>query len=173
MFYRDTDLFCSQFLQDGIQNGIAFFKLGNSGHDLVVSSIAACMGQLVGQFSQFSGVGCVVTGHVLHQRQQLVHGSMGMLMVMMVMMLVTMVVQMLMLMGMCMFMAVGVMMFVGMGMTVMGVFMGMRMVMLMMMTAMGLIHMAMMVLTAAFVTVVVTTAMVFMFVHNSYSPFIL
>ena len=37
--------------------------------------MAACLFQLDGQIGQFPGVGGVVTDHVLHQRQQLLHGG--------------------------------------------------------------------------------------------------
>ena len=133
LIQRACFLFRTQFCKNCCQDGIAFVKLSNSGHDLVVSGITACVSQLVGQIGQFLGMGSIVAGHVLHQRQELIQRRMGMFMFMlMVMMMVMMLmaVFMEMIMGMRMLVAMGVCMgmLMGMGMAVVGMLMGMSVV---------------------------------------------
>ena len=93
--------------------------------------------QLCCQVCQLLGVGGVVTDHVVHQRQQLLHGSVlaggfaavaVTAAVVAVGVLVTVGVEMLVVMGMGLVVAVGVRMLRGVGMTVVGVGMGMLMV---------------------------------------------
>ena len=64
-----------QAVQDNGQTHVALLEIGNSGHDLLVSGVAACLLQLNGQIGQFSGVGSVVADHVVHQSHQLIHGG--------------------------------------------------------------------------------------------------
>ena len=124
-------LFSTQFLQNSCQDSIAFVELSNSGHDLVVSYFATCVSQLVSQIGQFLSMGGIVTGHILHQRQQLLQRSVGMFMIVMVVMLVTMLMEVVMIMGMCVVMAMGMVMLMAVGMTVMGMLVVVNMVMLM------------------------------------------
>ena len=105
----------------------------------MICHMAASFIQLVSQFCQFLCMGSIMTGHIFHQCQQFVHGSVA------VMMLVAVLMQMIM--GMRMFMRMGMLMVVcmGMGMTVMGmfvcVFMLVRMSMVMMMVVeMMIVH---------------------------------
>ena len=143
------------------QAQVALFKIGHGGHDLLVGHVAAGLFQLLCQIGQLLGMSGIVADHVLHQSQQLVHGSVltgsaavalvAALMVMVMMMvtlvvmmmaavmgmrvLVTLTVQMIVIMGMVMIvlMAVGVGM--GMGNTVVGVLMGMGMFVVVAVTA--------------------------------------
>ena len=55
------------------QAHIALFKVGNSGHDLLVSGGAAKLLQLSCQIGQLSCVTCVMANHILHQSNQLLH----------------------------------------------------------------------------------------------------
>ena len=148
-----------QAVQDDGQAHVALLEVGHSGHDLLVSGVAACLLQLACQISQLSCVSGVVADHVLHQSQQLVHGGvlavgaaavavaaavmvvmvvmmvMAVVMIVVMMMLVTVVVQVLVGVGMLVIMAVGVAVIVGMGVAVMGVLMGMSVGMLMIVAA--------------------------------------
>ena len=83
----------TKLTQNFAEHGIALLEAGNGIHDLVVGAVAASLVQFHGQFGQFSCVGGVVTGHVLHQSHQLFHRRMVMmLMVVMVMIVVVMMV---------------------------------------------------------------------------------
>ena len=148
-----------QAVQDNGQTHVALLEVGHSGHDLLVSGVAACLLQLAGQIGQFTGVGSVVANHVLHQSQQLVHGGvlavgaaavavaaavmvvmvvmmvMAVVMIVVMMMLVTVVVQVVVGVGMLVIVAVGMAVIVGMGVAVMGVLVGMGMSMLMVVAA--------------------------------------
>ena len=148
-----------QAVQHDGQAHVALLEVGHSGHDLLVSGMAACLLQLAGQIGQFTGVGGVVAHHVLHQSQQLVHGGvlavgaaavavtaavmvmmvvmmvMAVVMIVVMMMLVAVIVQVVMGVGMLVIMAVGVVMIVGVGVAVMGVLVGMGMSMLMIVAA--------------------------------------
>ena len=137
-----------QAVQNDGQAHVALLEVGHSGHDLLVSGMAACLLQLAGQIGQFTGVGGVVANHVLHQSQQLVHGGVlavgaaavavaAAVMVVMVvmMMLVAVVVQVVVGVGMLVIVAVGVAVIVGMGVAVMGMLVGMGMSMLMVVAA--------------------------------------
>ena len=115
----------AQFLQHFSQHIVALIEAGNCIHNLVVRSVATSLIQLYSQISQFLGMGSIVANHVLHQRQELVHRGVA------VMMLVTMLMQMIVVVGMLVRMSVLMMMLVGMGMTVVGVLMGMCVGMLM------------------------------------------
>ena len=70
-------------LQNLSQHTVALVEAGNGIHDLMVGSMATGFVQLHRQIGQLPGMGSVMTDHVLHQRHQLFHGSMGVLMVMM------------------------------------------------------------------------------------------
>ena len=75
MFY----LTFSQFFQDLFQHCISLLEAGHSIHDLMVRSMAPGFIQLHSQICQFLGMGCVMSGHVLHQRQQFLRGLEGLL----------------------------------------------------------------------------------------------
>ena len=135
-----------QAVQHDGQTHIALLEVGHSGHDLLVSGVAACLLQLACQISKLTGVGSVVAHHVLHQSQQLVHGGVlavgaaavavaAAVMIVVMMMLVAVVMQVVMGVGMLVAVAVGVAVLVGMGMAVVGVLVGMSMGMLMIVAA--------------------------------------
>ena len=136
-----------QAVQDNGQAHVALLEVGHSGHDLLVSGVAACLLQLAGQIGQFTGVGGVVAHHVLHQSQQLVHGGVlavgaaalavaaAVMVVVVMMMLVAVVVQVVVGVGMLVIVAVGVAVIVGVGVAVMGMLVGMGMSMLMVVAA--------------------------------------
>ena len=136
-----------QAVQNDGQAHVALLEVGHSGHDLLVSGMAACLLQLAGQIGQFTGVGSVVANHVLHQSQQLVHGSVlavgaaavavaaAVMVVVVMMMLVAVVVQVVVGVGMLVIVAVGVAVIVGVGVAVMGMLVGMGMSMLMVVAA--------------------------------------
>ena len=136
-----------QAVQDDGQAHIALLEVGHSGHDLLVSGVAACLLQLAGQVGQFTGVGSVVAHHVLHQSQQLVHGGVlavgaaavavaaAAMVMMVVMMVMAVIVQVVVGVGMLVIMAVGMAVIVGVGVAVMGVLVGMGMSMLMIVAA--------------------------------------
>ena len=136
-----------QAVQNDGQTHVALLEVGHSGHDLLVSGVAACLLQLACQISQFTGVGGVVAHHVLHQSQQLVHGGVlavgaatlavaaAVMVVVVMMMLVAVVVQVVVGVGMLVIVAVGVVMIVGVGVAVMGVLVGMSVGMLMIVAA--------------------------------------
>ena len=114
----------------------------------MICHVAANFIQLVSQICQFLGMGSIVTGHILHQCQQLIHGSVAMMMLMAMLMQVIMGVRMFMRMGMLMrmFMRMGMlmMMCMGMGMTIVGMFVGMLvlmgMAMVMVLMEMMIVH---------------------------------
>ena len=136
-----------QAVQHDGQTHVALLEVGHSGHDLLVSGVAACLLQLAGQIGQFTGVGGVVAHHVLHQSQQLVHGGVlavgaaavavtaAVMVVMVVMMVMAVVVQVVVGVGMLVIVAVGVVMIVGVGVAVMGMLVGMSVGMLMIVAA--------------------------------------
>ena len=148
-----------QAVQHDGQAHVALLEVGHSGHDLLVSGVAACLLQLACQISKLTGVGGVVAHHILHQSQQLVHGGvltvgaaavavaaavmvvmvvmmvMAVVMIVVMMMLVAVIVQVVVGVGMLVIMAVGVVMIVGVGVAVMGVLVGMGMSMLMIVAA--------------------------------------
>ena len=136
-----------QAVQNDGQAHVALLEVGHSGHDLLVSGVAADLLQLAGQIGQFTGVGGVVADHVLHQSQQLVHGGVlavgaaamavtaAVMVVVVMMMLVAVVVQVVVGVGMLVIVAVGVAVIVGMGVAVMGMLVGMGMSMLMIVAA--------------------------------------
>ena len=125
-------------MQNFREHVVALFKAGNCIHDLVICHMAASLIQLVSQICQFLGMGSIVTGHILHQCQQLIHGSVAMMMLMAMLMQVIMGVRMFMRMGMLM------MMCMGMGMTIVGMFVGMLvlmgMAMVMVLMEMMIVH---------------------------------
>ena len=61
--------------QNHAQAHIALFKVGHSSHNLLISSGAASLLQLLSQGSQLSGVAGIVANHILHQRNQFFHGG--------------------------------------------------------------------------------------------------
>ena len=72
----------TQFLQNFCQHTVTLIEAGNSIHDLVIGSMAAGFIQLHRQIGQFLGVGSIVSNHVLHQSQQLVHGCVAVVVLM-------------------------------------------------------------------------------------------
>ena len=133
-----------QTAQDNAQAHIALFKVGNSGHDLLISGVAADLLQLGGQIGQFLGMGSIVTHHVLHQGHQLFHGGVLALALAAaaaaaaavgVGVFMAMLVQMVMVMGMFVIVRMLMGMLMGMGDTVVGVFMGVGMLVVMVVTA--------------------------------------
>ena len=129
--------------QDGGQAHVALLEIGNSGHDLLVSHVAAGLVQLHSQLSQLVGVGGVVAHHVLHQSQQLVHGSVlalgaaavAVAAAAVVMVMMVMIVVMMMLVAMIVQMVMGVAVLMGMGVAVVGVLVGVGMGMLVIVAA--------------------------------------
>ena len=136
-----------QAVQHDGQAHVALLEVGHGGHDLLVSGVAACLLQLACQISKLTGVGGVVADHVLHQSQQLVHGSVlavgaaavavaaAVMVMMVVMMVMAVIVQVVVGVGMLVIVAVGVAVIVGVGVAVMGVLVGMGMSMLMIVAA--------------------------------------
>ena len=142
----ESSLLYIQACQNGGQAHIALFEIGNSGHDLLVSSVASGLFQLHSQIGQFSCMGGIVADHVLHQRQQLFHGGVltaagtavaAAAAVVAVVMGVTLTVEVVVGMGMIMvmLMLMAVCMLVGVGDTVMGMLMGVGMFVIVAMTA--------------------------------------
>ena len=141
----ESSLLYIQACQNGRQTHIALFEIGNSGHDLLIGSVAAGLFQLDGQICQFPGMGGIVAGHVLHQSQQLLHGGMLALraagsaaaltaMGMGVGMVLAM--EMVMGMGMLVIVGMGMAMLMGVRYAIVGVLMGVGMSMLMVMMVM-------------------------------------
>ena len=131
----------SQILQDSRKSLVALLEILNGSHDLLERTLFACVLQLLCQIGKLIGVSGIVIDHVVHQRAQLSHRRIAVLMVVMivtmvvlVMMLVVMVMVVMMLvtvlvevvMGMRMLMVVGmtVGVFMGVGMTVVGMLVG-------------------------------------------------
>ena len=123
-----------QACQHGTQPQIALFKVGNRGHYLLISGVAACLVQLNCQVCQLLGMGSIMTYHILHKCHQLFHGGVltttaaaAVATFVAVVVGVTIVVEVVVLVGMRMAVFMGMAMLVGMGNTVMGVFMGVAM----------------------------------------------
>ena len=113
---------------------VTLFKVRNCCHDLLISAVAAGLLQLDGQVRQFLGVGRIMADHILHQCQQLLHGSMltaplaaaaAAATIMGVVMIMSVLMEVIVVMGMGMIMAVAMGMLVGMSLAVMGVLVGM------------------------------------------------
>lgn len=124
--------------QHRAQPQVALFKVGHRRHHLLVSHMAAGLLQLDRQVRQLLGVGGVVAHHILHQRQQLLHGGVGAGglapgaaggALVAVLMGLAVGVEMVMVMGMGMLMAVDMGMLVAVGHPVVGVLVGMGMTM--------------------------------------------
>ena len=120
-----------QAVQHDGQTHVALLEVGHSGHDLLVSGVAACLLQLACQISKLTGVGGVVAHHVLHQSQQLVHGGVLAVGAAAVAVAAAVMVVMVVMMVMAVVMIVVMMMLVA----VMGVLVGMGMSMLMIVAA--------------------------------------
>ena len=154
-----------QAAQDNAQAHVALFKVGNSGHDLLISRGAAGFLQLDCQIGQLLGMGGIVGDHILHESHQLIHGGVlaattaaaaaaGTVVVVVMVMGMVMTVQMVVLVGMCVIMLVGMDMVVGMGNTVVGMLMSM------------MVLVRMVVAAAAAIMIMV---MMLVFVHRKHS----
>lgn len=126
-------LLLRQILQNISKPLVALLEILNGSHDLLECALFAGILQLLGQIGELVGMSGIVIDHVVHQRAQLSHRRIAVLVVMMVMtmlvvvmmMLVTVVMVMVvvMLMTMLMEMVMGMRMVMVVGMTV-GVLMG-------------------------------------------------